>query len=317
MNWFGFQYSDMVTILLFLLTYVVTSECYAAPYLSFLVSGPKLTLANANDGTAVHLAPTLLKPYFELNLSMNTNANNGTENHEGTMPVKFYMDSGATQHMCNDLFVMRNCNPTNTDILTGCKNGIVKGTSVGTVLLHSNKQYKTKKPTLLRNTIFAPELRHNIISIKALERNGCSVLFRRGKCSVFDKNDQLIARAWVDHTGLYKVDMKVVSPKSPISLQHAALIMDAKPQNTMDLWHHRLGHASERRIREMVRDGAILSSKINLNDKLSYCESCALAGLTKKSHSHRYSRKRAKAVLERIHTDIAGPYPQARRLTVQ
>ena len=37
MNWFGFQYSDMVTILLFLLTYVVTSECYAAPYLSFLV----------------------------------------------------------------------------------------------------------------------------------------------------------------------------------------------------------------------------------------------------------------------------------------
>jgi len=89
-----------------------------------------------------------LKPPCEtakqFNLSMNRKAKNDIANYEKTMLVKFYMDSGATQHMCNDLFVMRNCNPTNTDILTGCKHGIVKGTSVGTVLLHSNKQYRQR-----------------------------------------------------------------------------------------------------------------------------------------------------------------------------
>ena len=66
-----------------------------------------------------------------------------------------------------------------------------------------------------------------------------------------------------------------VGGKSSAVRTGSALLADAMAENTMALWHHRLGHdASENLIRRMAKSGSIPSHRINLSNKLPFCSSC-------------------------------------------
>ena len=223
-NWFCFDYYDLMVIIFFLLIYTFTNpkSCLVQK-----VYGPNACLESIPvketsfrlDSGRNRRRPTFSPP--ELHLSVERRVASSAEKYKPC----FYVDSEATQHMCNDLFVMRNCRPASIDILTGKDDGIVKGTSLGTVILTPNSQYKVGKPILLRSTIYSSALRHNILSIKSLEKEGYTFVFRKGRCTIYDDKDKVVARAWIDHTGLYKIDSRISFPKAPISVAAAANIM--------------------------------------------------------------------------------------------
>ncbi|CAM9808606.1 unnamed protein product, partial [Heterosigma akashiwo] len=68
-----------------------------------------------------------------------------------------------------------------------------------------------------------------------------------------------------------------------------------------------MGHMSESRIRDMVKEGLIPETDINLKDKLNFCSTCAKAKITKSDHSSRSPEYTADRPLARVHTDVAGP----------
>ena len=98
----------------------------------------------------------------------------------------------------------------------------------------------------------------------------------------------------------------------------SAFIADALADNTMDLWHHRLGHSSERVIRKMAKSGCIPAHSINLRDRLSFCESCAATGMEAVGPVPTAARQPDSPslptrMLEELSIDVAGPYPKDKK----
>ena len=101
----------------------------------------------------------------------------------------------------------------------------------------------------------------------------------------FYRRCELQFEAAVNDTGLYKIDWEplVVCPSpSPAVPSHSGdgdvsdssesvMVADAKVENTMSLWHHRLSHCSESLIRQMVADGRIPRHQIDLSHTLPFC----------------------------------------------
>ena len=98
----------------------------------------------------------------------------------------------------------------------------------------------------------------------------------------------------------------------------SAFIADALADNTMDLWHHRLGHSSERVIRKMAKSGCIPSHRIDLRHRLSFCESCASTNMSARGPISAGAREPDSPslptrMLEELSIDIAGPYPKDKK----
>lgn len=55
------------------------------------------------------------------------------------------------------------------------------------------------------NTYSVPSMHKNILFVSQLDKQQMSVLFKGGKCTINDKNDQVITIVHEDH-GLYKLD---------------------------------------------------------------------------------------------------------------
>ena len=78
--------------------------------------------------------------------------------------------------------------------------------------------------------------------------------------------------------------------------------------NQTYFWHCRLGHANEKRISQLHRDGLLDSFDFESFDT---CESCLLGKMTKSPFTHK--SERAKELLGLIHTDVWGPFSTSAR----
>ena len=78
----------------------------------------------------------------------------------------------------------------------------------------------------------------------------------------------------------------------------------------MDLWHQRLAHASEAKIRHMGQQGFITSQAIRLPDKLSFCNSCAATTATRVKTHRKTSCGSAEPAhpIQEIGTGITRPF---------
>jgi len=183
-----------------------------------------------------------------------------------------------------------------------------------------------------------------------------TVMSRSGLKSVLDEDSlafrfyychELQFSAVVNETGLYRLDWELsltpnpTQPSDPSAnpssdpsqpfdspsfsagdapgYSESALVADARMDNTMSLWHHRLSHASEPLIRQMAADGTIPSHLINLSNKLPFCTSCTEMNMTKKgpipngaSHHDVSDSPVVSCILQEISIDVAGPFPKDR-----
>ena len=146
----------------------------------------------------------------------------------------------------------------------------------------------------LENCYFVPSITKNIISISCLDKNGFSFIIKGQCCSIY-LNEIFYGSAQL-FNGLYILNLDM--PIYNINTKRAKLI----EFNPTYLWHCRLGHANEKRISKLHKDGLL-----DPFDFESYgtCESCLLGKMTKcpfKGHN-----ERASDLLGLIHTDVCGP----------
>ena len=227
------------------------------------------------------------------------------------------VDCGASYSYCNDRSLLSHVRRCNTAVKLG--NGqrlpvIAEGEVTLLLPPHGRKLTITAR--------YVPELRRNLLSAGALGRQGVHVLCAGPRAHIYHaQSGHEIGQARCINEGaefnLYRIDP--LHDTSP--LHTAALACQSNTDtehDTVSLWHRRLGHSNDRRVRHlfapgMTADGHALQTRIRPETPKvqpdRHCDTCAVC----KHHAAPRppsvpDESRAKRPLETVHIDLRGPH---------
>ncbi|KAI0561222.1 Retrotransposon Ty1/copia like protein [Gracilaria domingensis] len=168
---------------------------------------------------------------------------------------KWYVDSGATVHMNNDIEHFTG------ELLTSTKKSVEIGE--GNKLQIEGQGaipcqavvFGNRFDVHLTNVQYVPDLKCNLISVVALQNRGYKVLFygdthARKLCKVLDGTSGEVVLLAVGNlsSGLYEV---LLCPNDSGG-SHQALVSKSDSEKAV-LWHRRLGHCCENHMRETLK----------------------------------------------------------------
>ena len=142
----------------------------------------------------------------------------------------------------------------------------------------------------LRDVRHVPDLRLNVISGVALDREGYVNYFGNGKWKL-TKGSLVASRGKVRST-LYRTVVKICGDE----------LNATKDGSSPNLWHKRLGHMSEKGLHILAKKALIPFTKGNNLNPCDYC-------LFGKHHRVSFSKssKRKSNILELVYSDVCGP----------
>ena len=211
------------------------------------------------------------------------------------------IDSGATEHMTNRKDWLQGYKEFDFDHEIGvAKKGLsVKGKGSGIMQIKARVQGKTLRWNL-HDTLYVPDLPHNLYSIKAATKHGCSVRFFDDGSVIVIKNNKTVIRGKLVDNGLYQLD---VFPVKSSQANEAGSSSAA----TLRVWHRRLGHLNYQYLKEMVRKQSVKGLNIKGEDtSQGFCEGCVYGKHTRKSFKLTNRKKKDKPG-KLIHVDLCGP----------
>ena len=115
-------------------------------------------------------------------------------------------------------------------------NGMVEALGKGSMLVESHVKGKVRKIRIY-DVLHVPKLHANLLSVGKLIARGLKVHFNKSGCIVCTQEGQMLAMASLE-ANLYQMELKVVKGAEVSTLAHTS----AKEDNTLELWHKRLGH---------------------------------------------------------------------------
>jgi len=213
-------------------------------------------------------------------------------------PNSWVVDSGCTSHIARD----RKCFTSMQTIPRGNRY-VYLGTNAKADILGIGN-YVLKLPgggkLLLKDTLYSPSMRRNLISVSQLESIGYDILFGNGRVKIL-LNGKLV-HTGIRHDGLYFLDNLIEGANSDCLVGEDNSIVRNNDKNTCSefyLWHLRLGHISKNRIKRLINSG-ILNFKW---EDFGTCEACIKGKMT---HAPFPKAERSKEPLAIIHSDICG-----------
>ena len=202
-------------------------------------------------------------------------------------------DTGSVAHICNTMQGMirsRSMEKGEVDFRMG-NNARVAALNVGTMQLHLPSGFIME----LNNCYFVPSLSRNIVSPSCLMKDGYSFASKDNGC-VISKNGMFVASASIVN-GLFILNLED-APVYNISAKRPRL----NELSPTYMWHCRLGHISENRMKRLHSDGLLTSFDF---ESYKTCEACLMGKMTKTPFTG--FPERAADLLELIHTDVCGP----------
>lgn len=196
----------------------------------------------------------------------------------------WYFDSGASSHMCCSLEYFEDFTPHKEKIILG-NNTFLTATGIGTVKL----RYKNND-FLLKDTLFVPALKKNLISIAKISKLNCNVIFTSDSCKI---QKGKLSLEIPKYQNLYVLKIK---PKNQINFHRNE---KASLDNTL-LWHKRMGHCNFKYLSKSN------ITKVKEVEKNIQCKVCVTGKFAKKPRSKIRTRTITK-LFELVHFDIAGP----------
>ena len=149
---------------------------------------------------------------------------------------KWIVDSGATQHMTPNRHAFDTYESISSRNVFLGDNGMVEALGKGSMLVESHVKGKVKKIRIY-DVLHVPKLHANLLSVGKLIARGLKVHFNKSGCIVCTQEGQMLAMASLE-ANLYQMELKVVKGAEMSTLAHTS----AKEDNTLELWHKRLGH---------------------------------------------------------------------------
>ncbi|KAL2901944.1 Retrovirus-related Pol polyprotein from transposon RE1, partial [Bienertia sinuspersici] len=274
-------------------------------------SATSVDLKPASDQSALSATASISQEQYNYlvellqNISTNINADNDdpeishSANLAGklcllsTMETHWVIDSGATDHVCNDLHSFSDCKPLDGDILIP-DGKRVRITHIGTVILNDSIK--------LQHVLYAPDFKFNLISVPKLCKDmSCSVVFNHHGCFIqghFLKEHQLPLGNIVAGLYHFKNDCKSQSHDQhlPIMNNVSRPIVDKA-----HLWHLRLGHLPFSQLKHLLSP-----FDVGFSFDALICQICPAAKQSRLPFPT--SSIKSTRAFQLLHIDLWGPY---------
>ena len=192
----------------------------------------------------------------------------------------WWIDSGASRHVCKDRHFFKTYKELEDGpILYMGNDSTVKARGIGQVEL----LLTSGKTLTLRDVVFVPEVRKNLVSGGLLNKFGFRMVFESDKF-VLSKGGIYVGQGYYCN-GMFKlnIDNKIVD---------SVYMLDVS-----SLWHNRLCHVNNRRLYDMSKMGLIPPFDLNLEK----CKTCMLNKITRTPFP---SVTRQTVLLELVHSDL-------------
>ena len=206
-----------------------------------------------------------------------------------SISTSWVLDTGGGSHICSNVQGLRNRKTLakgEVDLRVG--NGArVTALEIGDLDL----TLPSGLVILLKNCYYVPSMSRNIISISCLDMDGFSFIIQNNMISIH--REGIFYGNGLLSNGLYILNLDDNEPIYNVNTKR----IKSNEINPTYFWHCRLGHANEKRISRLHKDG-ILGS-------FDTCESCLRGKMTKSPFNKQ--GERASDLLGLIHTDVCGP----------
>jgi hypothetical protein len=161
----------------------------------------------------------------------------------------------------------------------------------------SNHKLNSGNSLKMKDVLYVPGLKKNLLSISSLEKKGFRVAFIDGEVLMWAKGETLNEEIIIgnEENGLYKL-----RGHSEAAMTHAI-------ENSCELWHRRLAHINYKALPYICKAVTDLSEL--KGDHKGVCNGCAQGKNIKNPFPKRDSK--TEGVLELIHSDVCGPMPSS------
>ena len=207
------------------------------------------------------------------------------------------INSGATKHMspCRSIFV--DYVPFRVSESVSLGNGTVcDALGIGHVTVDMLCDGAVKHYTM-SDVLYVPSLVNNFFSVTAATLKGHAVTFKQKQCTI-QKNGKLTA------TGHCANNVWYIDCSSACDDVCSKLKTDVNV-NDLTLWHQRLGHVNEKRLKTAVNKHLITGVEY-VNGDLPFCEACVQGKQTREPFKGSADVQSTEK-LQLVHSDVCGP----------
>lgn len=203
----------------------------------------------------------------------------------GADKKEWILDSGATAHMCNDEFEIKNARAPQKRKVVIANNETIEIKNVGSVdeCIILNGQ---KSVIRIDDVHCIPDICANLLSVSKLVKKNYEVIFNAAGAKIYDEKKKLIATASMVND-LFKLDTGTENV-------HVAFVSEAI------LWHKRLGHVSVSNMNFLKKS----VKGIEIPPSMP-CEVCTQGKQTRLPFKNNGTR--AVSLLQIVHSDVCGP----------
>ena len=220
---------------------------------------------------------------------MNLSAVVSEVNLIGSNPKEWWIDTGATRHVCSDRNMFTSFDPIDNGeklFMGNSATSDIRGQ--GKVIL----KMTSGKSLTLNNVPYVPEICKNLVSGSLLNKHGFRMVFESDKV-ILSKSGMFVGKGYVCN-GLFKLNVMTVKPKTT----NKASTSSAYLLESSSLWHGRLRHVNYGSLRRLINLSHIPTFQIDNNNK---CETYVEAKMTRSSFQ---TIERNTEPLDMIHSDI-------------
>ena len=211
--------------------------------------------------------------------------------------LKWIIDSGATQHMTPNRQAFLTYQPiSNRKVFLG-DNGMVEAIGMGCIVVEVMVKGVLRK-IRIQDALHVPKLHANLLSVSKLVAQGLRVQFNNQGCILVARSGEMIVTA-PKVGNLYQLEFKTVNGSSTACVAQAAVVQDS-----MELWHKRLGHLNVKSVKAL--EGMVGGMQVKKATCDLACEACIEGKQARKPFPSDGATRAAK-VLEIVHSDVCGP----------
>nr|KAJ0189226.1 hypothetical protein LSAT_V11C800430080 [Lactuca sativa] len=204
--------------------------------------------------------------------------------------VAWWVDSGATSHVCKDLYCFKDFQPMDDGSVVKMGNVAtepIKG--IGSVLL----TFTFGKCLCLNNVLYVPGIRKNLVSKTVLNNCGYEQVLESDKY-ILSRQGSFMGFGYICN-GMIRLNINYPSSDNSVCMVSSST---SNNFHKSELWHARLGHIHYKRLKDNSEMSLIPAFDMQNNEK---CKTCMLTKITRQPFK---DVVRESKVLDLIHNDL-------------
>jgi len=194
----------------------------------------------------------------------------------------WYIDSGASRHVCRDRSLFKTfMEVDNGETLFMGNDSMAKVLGKGQVEL----VFSSGKSLILRDVLYSPELRRNLVSGVILNRLGFKMVYESDKF-VLSKGSLFVGFGYLCDS-MFKLSLCNTMNSSVYVVNYIS-----------SLWHLRLGHVNYKKLHFMSKHGLIP----DFDPRIEKCKTCMLTKITRMPFPKNVDKNNS--LLDLVHSDL-------------